>query len=136
MQPLALNPSLLVGHPGYCAVADGQYTIDPSDPVCPAFKEIGTHFGGFDLGLIPIGAYDPRGFMSPIHCGPADSVRVFQDTQCKKAVGMHWGVWRLTSEPVDEPPKKLREANELLEVEEDAFDVMEIGESRMYEWGV
>lgn len=42
----------------------------------------------------------------------------------------------MTSEPVDEPPKKLREANELLEVEEDAFDVMEIGESRMYEWGV
>lgn len=30
-------------------------------PICPAFKEIGEHRGEFDLGLIPIGAYSPRG---------------------------------------------------------------------------
>ena len=29
-------------------------------PYCPAFKQIGEHRGPFDLGLIPIGAYDPR----------------------------------------------------------------------------
>lgn len=29
-------------------------------PTCPAFKEIGDKFGGFDLAMIPIGAYLPR----------------------------------------------------------------------------
>lgn len=32
-------------------------------PVCPAFKEIGEHRGSFDLGLIPIGAYNPRQYV-------------------------------------------------------------------------
>jgi N-acyl-phosphatidylethanolamine-hydrolysing phospholipase D len=40
---------------GYCAVENGMHDIDPKNPVCPAFKDIGNKFGGFDLGLIPIG---------------------------------------------------------------------------------
>jgi N-acyl-phosphatidylethanolamine-hydrolysing phospholipase D len=40
---------------GYCSVPDGQHGVDPTAPVCPAFKEIGEKYGGFDLGLIPIG---------------------------------------------------------------------------------
>ncbi|KAJ9095263.1 hypothetical protein QFC21_005629 [Naganishia friedmannii] len=43
------------GDTGYCSVKDGQHSVDPQAPVCPAFKEIGEKFGGFDLGLIPIG---------------------------------------------------------------------------------
>lgn len=44
-------------------VEDGEF--DYSDkyadlPHCPAFKQIGELRGPFDLGLIPIGAYDPR----------------------------------------------------------------------------
>ncbi|KAJ9119334.1 hypothetical protein QFC24_005805 [Naganishia onofrii] len=68
------------GDTGYCSVKDGQHSVDLQAPVCPAFKEIGEKYGGFDLGLIPIGAYDPRGFMSPIHNGPMDAVRMFKDT--------------------------------------------------------
>ncbi len=44
------------GDTGYCSVhSDGAHGSDPALPVCPAFKEIGEKFGGFDLGLIPIG---------------------------------------------------------------------------------
>ncbi|KAJ9112690.1 hypothetical protein QFC22_006192 [Naganishia vaughanmartiniae] len=68
------------GDTGYCSVKDGQHSVDSQAPVCPAFKQIGEKYGGFDLGLIPIGAYDPRGFMSPIHNGPTDAVRMFKDT--------------------------------------------------------
>jgi N-acyl-phosphatidylethanolamine-hydrolysing phospholipase D len=42
------------GDTGYRSVPsneDGPDTL----PVCPAFKEIGTRFSGFDLALIPIG---------------------------------------------------------------------------------
>lgn len=77
------------GDTGYRSVQDGQ--DEDKVPTCPVFKEIGEHFGGFDFAMIPIGAYLPRSFMSPIHCAPQDSVRLFKDVRAKKAVGMHWG---------------------------------------------
>jgi N-acyl-phosphatidylethanolamine-hydrolysing phospholipase D len=41
------------GDTGYRTVGAGQ---DENEvPVCPAFKEIGERFGGFDLALLPIG---------------------------------------------------------------------------------
>ncbi|KAI7236574.1 Zn-dependent hydrolase/oxidoreductase [Hortaea werneckii] len=79
-------------------------------PHCPAFKQIGELRGPFDLGLIPIGAYDPRFIMSPMHANPYDSVNIFADTKCERALGIHWGTWVLTTEEVLEPPKKLKEA--------------------------
>ncbi|KAG7531437.1 hypothetical protein FFLO_04358 [Filobasidium floriforme] len=122
------------GDTGYCAVEDDKsHDLDESRPYCPAFKEIGDRFNGFDVAIIPIGAYDPRAFMSPVHCAPIDSVRVFQDIKARKAIGAHWGAWRLTSEPVDEPPKRLAGALKLLNIPADAFGVMAIGETRLYE---
>ncbi|KAI6841224.1 Zn-dependent hydrolase/oxidoreductase [Hortaea werneckii] len=79
-------------------------------PHCPAFKQIGELRGPFDLGLIPIGAYDPRFIMSPMHANPYDSVNIFADTKCERALGIHWGTWVLTTEEVLEPPRKLKEA--------------------------
>jgi L-ascorbate metabolism protein UlaG (beta-lactamase superfamily) len=102
-------------------------------PECPAFKQVGEFRGPFDLGLIPIGAYDPRFFMSPMHADPHDAVQIFQDTKCKKALGMHWGTWVLTEEDVLEPPRKLRDALRKHEIPEDGvFDVCDIGESREF----
>jgi L-ascorbate metabolism protein UlaG (beta-lactamase superfamily) len=42
---------------------------------CPVFKEIGRHFGGFDLAIIPIGAYRPRWLMQPMHVDPREAVQ-------------------------------------------------------------
>jgi N-acyl-phosphatidylethanolamine-hydrolysing phospholipase D len=67
------------GDTGYAAVESETHEIDPNVPTCPAFKEIGDKFGGFDLAFIPIGAYAPRRFLSTVHCAPIDSVRVFKD---------------------------------------------------------
>ncbi|KAK5680367.1 hypothetical protein LTS10_007294 [Elasticomyces elasticus] len=99
-------------------------------PHCPAFAQIGELRGPFDLGLIPIGAYDPRSIMSPMHANPYDSVNIFVDTKCKKALGIHWGTWVLTSEEVMEPPRVLRKALKWKGVEEDRFETCDIGESR------
>lgn len=77
------------GDTGYRNVRDGE--DEDAAPVCPAFKEIGSRFGQFDLALIPIGAYNPRCFMSTAHAAPQDSVRIFQDVKAQKALGMHWG---------------------------------------------
>ncbi|KIM37395.1 hypothetical protein M413DRAFT_448461 [Hebeloma cylindrosporum] len=115
------------GDTGYRSVRDGQ--DEDQVPVCPAFKSIGDRFGGFDLALIPIGAYLPRDFMSTIHCAPQDSVRLFKDIKAKKAVGMHWGTWILTSEDVVEPPRRLAEECKKVDIEDGAFVVCDIGET-------
>ncbi len=100
-------------------------------PHCPAFKQIGDLRGPFDLGLIPIGAYDPRFIMSSMHANPFDSVNIFIDTKCKKAMGIHWGTWVLTSEDVLEPPQLLKQAMKWKGLPETGvFDVCDIGESR------
>jgi N-acyl-phosphatidylethanolamine-hydrolysing phospholipase D len=102
-------------------------------PSCPAFKQIGELRGPFDLGLIPIGAYDPRYIMSPMHANPFDSVNIFIDTKCKRAMGIHWGTWVLTSEDVLEPPALLKKAMKWKDLPETGvFDVCDIGESREF----
>ncbi|PYI02270.1 Zn-dependent hydrolase/oxidoreductase family protein [Aspergillus sclerotiicarbonarius CBS 121057] len=106
-----------------------EYTF----PSCPAFKQIGQFRGPFDLGLIPIGAYSPRWFMSSMHADPHDAVQIFQDTKCKRAMAIHWGTWVLTDEAVLEPPKKLKEALKKHSIPEvGVFDVCDIGESREF----
>lgn len=102
-------------------------------PSCPAFKDIGQFYGPFDLGLIPIGAYEPRWIMSPMHSNPRDAVEIFRDTKCKRALGIHWGTWVLTEEDVLEPPQLLKKALTHYGMsEEGVFDVCDIGESREY----
>ncbi|KAK1816627.1 hypothetical protein LTR12_008991 [Friedmanniomyces endolithicus] len=125
------------GYRAVPAVPEGEfdYSEKYADlPHCPAFAQIGELRGPFDLGLIPIGAYDPRHIMSPMHANPYDSVNIFVDTKCKKALGIHWGTWVLTSEEVMEPPRVLREALKWKGIEEKGvFETCDIGESRVIE---
>ncbi|KAI1141593.1 Metallo-hydrolase/oxidoreductase [Hypoxylon sp. FL0543] len=102
-------------------------------PRCPQFRQIGEKFGSFDLGLIPIGAYHPRHLFSGVHANPFDSVEIFSDTKCKKAMGIHWGTWALTPEPVLQPPQLLKEALKRKGLPETGvFDVCHIGETREF----
>jgi L-ascorbate metabolism protein UlaG (beta-lactamase superfamily) len=73
------------------------------------FAEIGRRFPGIDAALLPIGAYDPAWFMSKQHMNPADALRAFQDLGARRLVAMHWGTFKLTDEPLDEPPALFRE---------------------------
>jgi N-acyl-phosphatidylethanolamine-hydrolysing phospholipase D len=158
------------GDTGYRSVPDGKN--EDEMPTCPVFSEIGERFGGFDFAMIPIGcvvfvsthdaedlimnvsfsAYLPRSFMSPIHCAPQDSVRIFKDIRAKRALGMHWGyarsllflvidtnltsgpssTWMLTTEEVTEPPKRLAEECKKAGIEEGAFEVCEIGQTMFF----
>ena len=123
------------GDTGYRTVPSVGADVDDYGPayahltVGPAFAQLGTHRGPFDLGLIPIGAYAPRWMFSAMHADPKDAVNIFVDTKCRRALGMHWGTWVLTEEVVLEPPRKLREALVWKGVREDAFGVVDIGET-------
>lgn len=104
-------------------------------PTCPAFSQIGKHRGPFDVGLIPIGAYEPRWMFSNVHASPKDAVNIFIDTKCRNALGMHWGTWVLTEEEVLAPPRELEAALKWKGVAEGKFGVCDIGESREFESG-
>ncbi|KIY48289.1 N-acyl-phosphatidylethanolamine-hydrolyzing phospholipase D [Fistulina hepatica ATCC 64428] len=118
------------GDTGYRNVGPGQK--EDEVPTCPAFREAGEKFGGFDLALIPIGAYEPRRFMSTVHCAPQDSVMLFKDLRAKKALGMHWGTWMLTCEDVLDPPERLKAECAKVGVEEGRFVPCELGENLYY----
>jgi N-acyl-phosphatidylethanolamine-hydrolysing phospholipase D len=78
---------------------------------CPVFSEIGGRAGPFDASLIPIGAYEPRWFMRPHHMNPEEAVRTYLDLGGRGTfMGIHWGTFILTDEPVVEPPERARAA--------------------------
>ena len=88
--------------------------------------------GGFDLALVPVGAYEPRWFMSQQHVNPMESVRIHQDVGAKRSIGVHWGTFALTDEPLDQPPRDLAVARLALAVTETDFGLLAIGESRQF----
>jgi N-acyl-phosphatidylethanolamine-hydrolysing phospholipase D len=88
--------------------------------------------GGFDLALIPVGAYEPRWFMTQQHVNPMESVRIHQDVGAKRSIGVHWGTFLLTDEPLDQPPRDLAIARQTLGVKETDFGVLAIGESKQF----
>lgn len=71
------------------------------------FRHIRERHGMPDLALIPIGAYEPRWFMEPQHCNPEEAVQIMLDLGAGRALGMHWGTFKLTAEPRDEPAERL-----------------------------
>lgn len=64
------------------------------------FKEIGKRFAAIEIGLIPIGAYHPREIFGNYHIDPGEALVVHKETGAKQSVGMHWGAFRLTQEPL------------------------------------
>ena len=89
--------------------------------------------GGFDLALLPVGAYEPRWFMAQQHVEPAEAVRIHLDLGAKRTLGIHWGTFELTNESLDEPPAKLAEARRAQGVSDDDFFLIAIGETRRFQ---
>lgn len=120
----SLWASYVVQHAGFkfIFIGDTGYSQD--------FAALGEKYNGFDWAAIPIGAYEPRWFMKAAHINPSESVQIFGDLRAKRAVASHWGVFQLTDEPLDEPPRKLQDALAAALVSADDFAVWQHGESR------
>jgi L-ascorbate metabolism protein UlaG (beta-lactamase superfamily) len=93
------------------------------------FAEINARLGAPDLALLPIGAYEPRWFMGPVHMNPADAVLAFQDLQARRAVGMHYGTFQLTAEEIDAPQRDLAVALHAAGIDRESFVALDAGES-------
>lgn len=93
------------------------------------FAEIGRRFPTLDAALLPIGAYDPAWFMEKQHMNPEQAVQAFVDLGARAFVAMHWGTFKLTDEPLDEPPRRLRAEWERRGLPQAAMRIPAIGES-------
>ena len=89
--------------------------------------------GGFDLALIAVGACLPRWFMSMQHVDLMEAVQVHLDLGAKRSLGVHWGTFSLSDEPLDQPLHELNAARIAKGVPEDAFFILPIGATRRIE---
>lgn len=65
--------------------------------------------GPIRLALIPIGAFrfSPGEMGTGSHIGPIDAAAVFDRLGAERAIGIHWGTFRLSYEAYDTPPRLL-----------------------------
>lgn len=85
--------------------------------------------GGFDIALLPIGAYEPRWFMAPQHVNVEEAIRIHRDLGAKRSLGIHWGTFELSDEALDEPPRALAEQRRLQGLPDDEVFVLAIGQT-------
>jgi N-acyl-phosphatidylethanolamine-hydrolysing phospholipase D len=95
----------------------------------PGFSEIGRRLGPIDVAAIPIGAYLPAEIMQPVHLNPEEAVQAALDLGARAVVGMHYGTFDLSDEPLAEPPVRFLRAAAERGLGERAF-VLKIGETR------
>ena len=93
------------------------------------FREIGERFPGIDAALLPIGAYDPGWFMLRQHMDPEQALQAFEDLGARAFFAMHWGTFKLTDEPLDEPPQRLDAEWSRRQLPREPLHVLAVGES-------
>lgn len=81
------------------------------------------------LALLPIGPYQVSGPPTGNHIDPAQAVAAFQSLGAAHALGVHWGTFELSDEPIDGPPKRLREEMVRARLDPQRFRTIEAGES-------
>ena len=69
----------------------------------PHFAAIRERFGPVRLALLPVGAYKPRWFMSPVHTDPAEAVAAARLLDAETSVGIHFGTFPQADDGMDEP---------------------------------
>lgn len=104
----------------------------------PDFAQIAAASGPLSVAILPIGAYDPRWFMRPVHMDPDDAVLAYQSILNVNAhqrcvfIPSHWGTFLLTDEPADEPPARLQTAWKKAALPPENCVILRLGESFQY----
>ncbi|QHM71236.1 MBL fold metallo-hydrolase [Mixta intestinalis] len=91
--------------------------------------QIAQRLGPFTLAALPIGAYAPRWFMRGQHMDPQQSVALHQAAGAPVTIPIHWGVFELADEALDQPLSELDEAMTAAGLDKKRFRPWKIGES-------
>ena len=98
----------------------------------PHWPEIGRRLGAPDLALLPIGAYDPPRLMAAVHMNPEEAVAAHLSLGAHRSVGMHFGTFQLTDEPIDEPERRLAASCRDRGLPPGAFVTLGCGDTRTF----
>ena len=79
--------------------------------------------------MIPIGAYMPRWFMSPIHISPEEAVKVHKEVKSEFSIGMHFGTFPLADDGQTQAVEELKKALKVHEISDEEFIVLNEGNS-------
>jgi L-ascorbate metabolism protein UlaG (beta-lactamase superfamily) len=95
------------GYGGYVLRSGKQSIYHAGDTAYfDGFREIGERLRP-QVALLPIGAYHPDSFRK-VHTSPEDAIQAFLDVGARWMVPMHYGTFRLSYEPVEEPVERLK----------------------------
>ncbi len=93
----------------------------------PHFGWIRDRFGAPRLAFLPIGAYEPRWFMSPIHMGPEEAVAAHGILGAAASIPIHYGTFQLADDGLDTPRRTLQALDP-----DHAFRILDNGESALF----
>ena len=96
------------------------------------FRAIGARLGPIDLAALPIGAYSPAPIMHFVHMNPEEAIQAAIDLRATTAVGMHYGTFDLTEEPLDEPPRRFHAEAARRSLEPVVAWTLDVGETRAW----
>lgn len=94
---------------GYVFEAKGR-TVYFAGDTAPGefFAELAGRFS-LTAALLPIGAYKPYEWFKKIHLNPSTALEAFRQCKAQYLIPIHWGTFKISDEPMSEPPKLLQE---------------------------
>ncbi len=97
------------------------------------YKEIGEKYGPIDINIINIGAYNfypltPYKDKSAYHTNPEEALEISRDLKSKKVIGMHWGTFVLSLEPIMEPRDRFKDNAEKYGFKKEDAIIFKIGQ--------
>lgn len=97
----------------------------------PHFKQIRERFAPMHFALLPIGAYKPRWFMSPVHLDPQQAVQAHKDLNAHISMGIHFGTFiGLADDGQREAVEELYKALDAADIARSQFWILDFGEGR------
>src|ERR1700733_3199707 len=100
------------GFGGYVIRGGGHSLYHSGDTAYfDGFKHIGNRLKP-EIALLPIGAYRPDSYRG-VHTCPEEALQGFLDLGARRMIPMHYGTFRLSQEPMEEPVERLMAASEL-----------------------
>jgi L-ascorbate metabolism protein UlaG (beta-lactamase superfamily) len=97
------------------------------------FKEIGARTGTIRLSILPIGAYKPSWFMSPVHTSPEEAVQIHLDVKSALSLASHFGTFPLADDGFEDPLNDLRLAKNKFQIPQDSFIALKEGDPLILE---
>jgi L-ascorbate metabolism protein UlaG (beta-lactamase superfamily) len=103
------------GFGGYVIRGGGHSLYHSGDTAYfDGFKHIGNRLKP-EIALLPIGAYRPDSYRG-VHTCPEEALQGFLDLGARRMIPMHYGTFRLSQEPMEEPVERLMAAAKLARV--------------------